>query len=123
MSHTVVVYADETNPDILFAWYERTGDTTALRDFTGYTGACEIIDPSTNTIAVTKSTGVTLGDGSAASNVGLAFTAVELAALDDPAQPVTWLLRITATNGSERAVFATDESGTLPRLTVKPAPT
>lgn len=111
----IKVYADETDPDIRLAWY---GADNALRNLTGWTLAVEIIGHTTGILESTKTSGLTGGDGTGASNLNIAWTAVELAALDGN----KWKLRPTATNGLERAVFATDANGTLLTMQVFAVP-
>jgi hypothetical protein len=118
MTTTVVVYSDETDPDIRLAWYDND-DPATLRNLSGWTLAVEVVDPETNVIALTKTTGINGGDGSGASNVNIAWTAAELDTIDG----ATYKLRVTATLATEKAVFTVDSRGTLPLLTVitKPA--
>jgi hypothetical protein len=115
---TIVVYADETDPDVRLAWRDLAG---VLRNFIGWTLRCEVINRAANTIAFNKTTGVTGGDGTGLSNVNIAFTGSELTPL---VSPIAYALRTVAVNGAETAIFTLDPSGALPRLLVvaKPVP-
>lgn len=115
---TVTLWADETDPDTRLAWKSLTG---TLRNFTGWTMSVEVVHPTMDTIQLTKTSGVTGGDGTGLSNVNIAWTAAELAQLDDDPSRL-WRLRAKATQGSEVAVFSLDARGTLPRLRVLAKP-
>jgi hypothetical protein len=115
MPSFVTLYEDQTDPDISFAWYDADGD---LRDFTGWALTVELVDRSSNEIALDKVTGVVGGDGTGSSNVLMSFSAAELAQLVGP----SLAMRIVAVNGSETAVFTLNGRGTLPLLHVLPAP-
>lgn len=110
----IIVYQDETDPDIRLAW----PDTIGLRDLTDYTIAAEFINRFTGEIAFTKTTGITAGDGTGLSNVNIAFTAAELGDMVDHA----WNMRVTATLGSERLVFTVNSRHSLPIIEVRAAP-
>lgn len=112
----IIRYEDQTDPDVRLAWYDADG--TTLRNLVGWTIAVEVIDRTTGYIEMTKTTGVTGGDGTGAYNVDIAWTAVELGDLAGG----RWNLRVTATNGAERAVFTVNSRGSLPVLEVRPAP-
>ena len=116
---TVLLYADETDPDMRLAW---RNSATTLYDLAalvtaGWTLAVEIV-AADDTLEATKTTGVTAGDGTGAHNVNIAWTAAELA----PLAGAWWRLRLTATLGAERMVFALDNAGTLPHLHVRAVP-
>jgi hypothetical protein len=113
----LTVWSDETDPDTRLAWLDSTG---VLRNFTGWTLHAEVVVPSTNAIALNKTTGVTGGNGSGLSNVNISWTGAELAGI---AGPTAYRLRVVAVNGAEVAVFSVDNQGTLPRLRVIAKPT
>lgn len=117
---TVTVYSDETDPDTRLAWRDLTG---ALRNLTApWTLRAEVVHPTTNVRLLNKTSGVTGADGTGASNVNIAWSAADLAALTS-SLVLYYELRVVATNGTEVAVFTLDTRGTLPRLRVMPAPT
>lgn len=111
---TTIIYQDETDPDLRLAW----PDTNGLRDLTGWTLAVEIINRTTGLIEMTKTSGVVGGDGTGTYNVNIAFTANEL----DELAGHPWNLRVTATNGTERAIFTVNARASLPVLEVRAAP-
>jgi hypothetical protein len=115
MTSTVTLYSDETDPDTRLAWYDSEG---ALRDLTGWTLAVEVVDPASNVVTLDKTTGITGDDGTNTSNVNIAWTAAEL----DGINGATYRLRVTATSGTDMAVFTVDDRGTLPLLKVITAP-
>lgn len=112
---TYTVYADETDPDMRLAWYVGNG-TTTLRDFTDWTISVEVLDRKTGEVVYTKTTGCLGGDGVGSSNVNVAWTADELADIVG-----IWPMRVSAVNGTERAVFK-DQGKRLPLLEVKAVP-
>ena len=114
---TIVVYSDETDPDTRLAWKDISG---ALRNFVtpAYTMSVEVVNFADNTVELAKTTGVTGGDGTGASNVNIAWTAAELA----PLVGLSLRLRAKAVNGTELAVFTIDNRGSLPALRVIPKP-
>lgn len=109
--------ADITDPDDLLAWLNLNG---TLRDFTGWTLSMEIIDPTTNTIAYTKTAGVFGDNGTGQSNVLIIWTTEEMEPLVGLKR---WLGRIIATKDDERSEFVLDARGTLPVWVFNPAPT
>jgi len=111
----IVMYADQTDPDLRLAWPDANG---ALRNLTAATLAVQVIGRFTGTIQSTKTTGLTGGDGTGLSNVNIAWTATELAALAGSA----WNLRVTSTTGAEKAVFTLNSRGSLPVLEVRATP-
>lgn len=117
MTTIVVVYSDETDPDTRLAWKADVG----LRNFTGWTLTAEVVNRETNVLVLTKTTGVTGGDGTGTSNVNIAWTAAELGGLT--AEQI-YKLRVTATLGAEKAVFKLNDSGSLPgfKVIAKPTP-
>lgn len=112
----LVLYADETDPDTRLAWYAEDGSGD-LRDFTGWTLSVEIVSAD-GSLVDTKTTGVSGGDGSEASNVNIAWTAAELGDLAGS----TYQLRVKAVSGAETAVFTIDARHSLPRLAVLSVP-
>lgn len=121
MSSIVTVYSDETDPDTRLAWYApqtTAGTPAALRNLTAWTLTCQVLT-TTNTVQLSKTVGVTGGDGTGISNVNIAWTAADLAGLAPAASGYKdWQLRVIAVNGVELAVFTTSDSGLLPKLRV-----
>lgn len=117
MSFTFTRRVDVTDPDDRLSWYDFEGK---LRDFTGWTFRMEIIDPVSNEINYTKTTGIAGSDGTGLSNVAIAWTTAEMTPL---AGFKRWKGRILADLGQERAEFVLDSDGTLPAWTFEPVPT
>jgi hypothetical protein len=117
MSVTFIRRADVTDPDDLLAWPNTDG---TLRDLTEATLILEIIDPTTNVIEYTKTTGVIGDDGTNPSNVAIAWTSGEMTPL---AGPKRWKGRLLSNSGSERAEFVLDNLNTLPVWVFQPVPT
>lgn len=117
MSVTFTRRADVTDPDDRLAWRALDG---TLRDLSGWTFSMEIIDPLTDVIQYTKTSGVTGGDGTGLSNVAIAWEADEM---EDLAGPKRWQGRVLAVLGDERAEFVLDGAGTLPVFVFEPVPT
>lgn len=115
--NTINRRADITDPDDLFAWF---GGDGLLRDLTGWTLSLEIIDPSTDEIEYTKTSGVVGGDGTGKSNLAVAWQTAEMAPLVGRTR---WKGRIIAVQGSERAEFVLDSAGSLPVWVFSPVPT
>jgi hypothetical protein len=116
LTNTITLWSDETDPDRLLAWPNLDG---TLRDLTPpWTLTAEYIDTDTNELVDTKTTGITGADGTGASNVNLSWTTAELTAL----QGRKYWLRVTATNGTETAVFTINQHGGLPLLRIIPRP-
>lgn len=99
--------SDVTDPDDRFAWYDENG----LRDLTGWTLALEVIDPATNTIRYTKTSGVVGGDGTEPTNLIIAWETAEMEPLVGLKR---WEGRAVATRGDELAEFVLDSVGTFP---------
>lgn len=116
-SVTLTRRADVTDPDDRLAWLNVDG---SLRDFTDWVLVLYIINPTTNVVAYTKTSGVVGSDGTGKSNVAIAWETAEMTPLVGPRR---WLGRIVATQGDEQAEFVLDAAGSLPVWVFEPPPT
>ena len=101
-----VYRADQEVPSFAVDWYDRDGNL--INFATGYTFEVKLINQSTGTVALTKTTGVT---GAATSpNVVVAWATGQLAIT-----PAVYRLHLTATTGGADRMF---RPGDEPRVTI-----
>jgi hypothetical protein len=81
--------------------------------------AAQVVNAETNAVVLNKTSGVLGADGTGSSNVNIAWTSADLASLT---VGVTYLLRVTATSGSDKAVFRVNSRGSLPTIRKIAAP-
>src|SRR5690242_11552772 len=107
--------ADVTYPDDRLAWADGDG----LMDLTDWTLSMEIVNPATNEIQYTKTTGIVGNDGTTKTNLIVAWEPAEMEPL---AGRTRWLGRIIAAQGTEKAEFTLDAAGSLPVWIFEPVP-
>jgi hypothetical protein len=122
MTTTTTIYADQTYPPMMFAWDTRDASgNVVLWNFTGWTLSVEVVNPTTNTIVFTKTSGVAGGPGTGLSNVAITWTVAELTQIVGS----TYKLRIVTVNNADttkRDFLELDNLATLPRLRVLAKP-